>query len=230
VAGSLSADRSTLTGQQDVADDHVSWGFPALDGLPDLEVTPTSGPDRERRFDLPRLSSGDVATGLSPELKDELARGRATLEDRQTRLTREAGQVPRPGGTRELTVYELEVAEAMTVRRDAAVHLQTVLADDVAQYDGGMAAIRAGLAKDILVPTVGGTIRRSVSDAINELEAARHRFRLALVAVAVENGMTAGQIGEAFGFSRQLASRYLKEARGRWPALLATPHGPAPEG
>lgn len=227
VAGSLSADRSTLTGQQDVADDHVSWGFPALDGLPDLEVTPTSGPDRERRFDLPRLSSGDVATGLSPELKDELARGRASLENRQTR---QAGQANRPGETRELTLYELEVAEAMTARRDAAVHLQTVLADDVAQYDGGMAAIRAGLAKDILVPTVGGTIRRSVSDAINELEAARHRFRLALVAVAVENGMTAGQIGEAFGFSRQLASRYLKEARGRWPALLATPHGPAPEG
>ena len=123
------------------------------------------------------------------------------------------------GGVRELTVYELEVAEAMTARRDAAVNLQTVLADDIAQYEGGMAAIQAGLAKDILVPTVGGTIRRSVSDAMSELESARHRFRLALVAVAIDNGMTAGQVGEAFGFSRQLASRYLKEARGKWPDL-----------
>ena len=168
------------------------------------------------RFDLPRLSSGDVAAGLSPELKDELGRRRAELETRRAREVRQAATM---GGVRELSVYELEAAEAMTARRDAAVNLQTVLADDIAQYDGGMAAIRAGLAKDILVPAVGGTIRRSVSDAMSELESARHRFRLALVAVAIDNGMTAGQVGEAFGFSRQLASRYLKEARGKWPEL-----------
>lgn len=214
-AGDIRADRTAPDGQPEGDRDRASWGFLAIDGLPDLESNPVVAEDHHR-FDLPRLSSGDVAAGLSPELKDELGRRRAELETRRAREVRQAATM---GGVRELSVYELEAAEAMTARRDAAVNLQTVLADDIAQYDGGMAAIRAGLAKDILVPAVGGTIRRSVSDAMSELESARHRFRLALVAVAIDNGMTAGQVGEAFGFSRQLASRYLKEARGKWPEL-----------
>jgi hypothetical protein len=60
---------------------------------------------------------------------------------------------------------------------------------------------------------------------MGEVESARHRFRLALVAVALDNGMTAGQIGEAFAFSRQLASRCLKEARVKWPDLQRTTIG-----
>jgi hypothetical protein len=56
-----------------------------------------------------------------------------------------------------------------------------------------------------------------MSDAIAGFETARHRFRLALIAVAVDNGMSASRIGDAFAFSRQLASRYLKEAQEKWP-------------
>ena len=216
LAGSLRADRSAPASQQGGEGERASRGFVAIDGLPDLEDAPSDGAVDHHRFDLPRLTSGDVATGLGAELKDRLARGRANLDSGRAREARKAATT---GGARELTVYELEAAEAMTARRDAAVNLQTVLADDIAQYEGGMAAIHAGLARDMLAPSVGGTIRRSVSDAMSELEAARHRFRLALVAVAVENGMNAGQVGEAFGFSRQLASRYLKEARAKWPAL-----------
>ncbi len=218
VEANLRTDRIGLAGWPDGERARAGSEFLPIDGLPDLEDAPAIADDHHR-FDLPRLSSGDVATGLSAELKDELARGRASLEQRQSQEIRRATM---KSETRDLTVYELEVAEAMTARRDAAVNLQTVLADDIAQYDGGMAAVRAGLAKDILVPAVGGTIRRSVSDSMNELEAARHRFRLALVAVAIDNGMTAGQVGEAFGFSRQLASRYLKEARSKWPALAGS--------
>ena len=70
-----------------------------------------------------------------------------------------------------------------------------------------------------LVPAVGGTARQCVSDGVAGFESARHRLRLALVAVALDNGMSAVRIGEAFGFSRQLASRYLKEARVNWPEL-----------
>ena len=54
---------------------------------------------------------------------------------------------------------------------------------------------------------------------MSEFESARHRFRLAMVAVSLDDGMNAAQIGQAFAFSRQLASRYLKEARERWPEL-----------
>ena len=225
-AGSLRADRSAPAAQPGGNGERDSRGFIPIDGLPDLEVAPSGGADDDHhRFDLPRLTTGDVATGLGAELKDRLARGRANLDSGRSRAALKAATV---GETRGLTVYELEAAEAMTTRRDAAVNLQTVLADDIAQYEGGMAAIRAGLAKDMLAPAVGGSIRRSVSDAMNELEAARHRFRLALVAVAVDNGMNAGQVGEAFGFSCQLASRYLKEARAKWPARYRARVGPEP--
>ena len=120
---------------------------------------------------------------------------------------------------RELTPYEVEVGEAMTARRDAALLLRDILDADVALYDAGRAAVDDGRAMEILIPPAAGKVRQAVSDAISEFEAARHRFRLALVALAVDNGMTARQIGEAFAFSRQLAGRYLKEARARWPDL-----------
>lgn len=124
-------------------------------------------------------------------------------------------------GGRRLTAYEREVVEAMTARRDAVIRLQQVLADDVAQFEVGIDCVLAGLVMNMMVPHVGGTARRTMSDAMSEFEATRHRFRLALVAVAIDNGMSAAQIGEAFAFSRQLASRYLKEAREKWPDLAA---------
>ena len=82
-----------------------------------------------------------------------------------------------------------------------------------------MTGVLMGRAIDGLDPDVGGAVRRTVSDAMAGFEAARHRFRLALVAVAVDNGYSTARIGEAFAFSRQLASRYLKEAREEWPEL-----------
>lgn len=119
----------------------------------------------------------------------------------------------------QLTPYEHEVAMAMTARRDSALRLRQVIDNDIDGYDLGMDAICGGHAMEILVTNSAGRVRQEVSDAVNDFEAARHRFRLALVAVAVDNGLTARQIGEAFTFSRQLASRYLKEARAKWPAL-----------
>jgi hypothetical protein len=120
---------------------------------------------------------------------------------------------------RELTTYEAEVAAAMTARRDAALFLRSVLEHDIAGFEDGMVGIAEGRALEILVPPAAGIARLAVSDALNSFEAARHRYRLALVALAVDNGMTARQIGDAFAFSRQMASRYLKEAKARWPAL-----------
>jgi hypothetical protein len=219
LTGGGCAVRRDPSDRSDGEGDRAGWGFFAIDGLPDPGDAPPDGAEWLARFDLPRLSSGDVAAGLSLDVKEELARRKLVLEAVGRR------RVERCREPRALTVYELEAAEAMTARRDAAVNLQTVLADDIAEFDGGMAAILAGLAKEMLVPAVGGSIRRRVSDAMNELEAARHRFRLALVAVAIDNGMNAGQVGEAFGFSRQLAGRYLKEARTRWPALHGSPCG-----
>jgi len=122
---------------------------------------------------------------------------------------------------RELTPFEQEVRATMAARRAAALRLRDALDQDVSGYDDGLALIDAGRSMEILAPPAAGAIRQHMSDAINEFEGARHQFRLALVAVAADNGLTARQIGDAFSFSRQLASRYLKEAHARWPALEA---------
>ena len=123
---------------------------------------------------------------------------------------------------RDLTQYEIEVGEAMTVRRDAARRLWDLLAEDMRGYGDGMVAVREGRAMDIFAPRSAGEVRQRMSDAVNEFEATRHGFRLAMVAMAVDNGRTIRQIAETFMFSRQLASRYLKEARTRWPDLQPT--------
>jgi hypothetical protein len=131
-------------------------------------------------------------------------------------------------GDRRLTTYEIEVAESMTARRDAAVRLQDVLAEVVDSYPVDMNDVMDGRTMDALLVPDAGQIRQHISEAVTAFEAARHRFRLALVAVAMDHGLTARQIGDSFAFSRQLASRYLKEARAKWPELevhaLDEPH------
>ena len=122
---------------------------------------------------------------------------------------------------RQLTPYEVEVAEALTARRDSAIRLKEVLAGIVSTYDDDLDDVMDGRSIDILLLPTAGQIRRGMSEAVTEFEAARHRYRLALVAVAVDHGLTARQIGDSFAFSRQLASRYLKEARAKWPELEA---------
>jgi hypothetical protein len=56
--------------------------------------------------------------------------------------------------------------------------------------------------------------RHSMNDALKVLEQARHEMRLAMFALALDQGMSIGELGRIFGFSRQLAARYAKEARG----------------
>ena len=195
--------------------DDGPWGFHAVDGLPDLEAAPPyQGTCQDHDGPL-APSTGATATGFDEEIKDELA----SIERRARYLLAGRGGGGTPRRRRELSAYETAVCDAMTARRDAAIHLRQVLADDVAQYECGMASVRDGAAVEFMVPCVAGAARRNVSQVMSEFESARHRFRLAMVAVALDNGMTAAQIGQAFAFSRQLASRYLKEAREQWPEL-----------
>ena len=67
-----------------------------------------------------------------------------------------------------------------------------------------------------LVPalqSLGGPVRRSeVTDALEEFEAARHRVRLAMFALAKEQGSSFSDVARALGISRQLASRLAAES------------------
>ncbi len=58
--------------------------------------------------------------------------------------------------------------------------------------------------------------RQELTDAMAEFERHRHSTRICLTAAALEEGMTIGEIGRAWGFSRQLAARYAREARDRF--------------
>ena len=56
--------------------------------------------------------------------------------------------------------------------------------------------------------------RQSVNEGLDSLALARHEVRLAITVASLKEGMSIGDLGRAWGISRQLASRYAKEARG----------------
>jgi DNA-directed RNA polymerase sigma subunit (sigma70/sigma32) len=71
-----------------------------------------------------------------------------------------------------------------------------------------------GSVRDALGVEVPQRRRRELTTMLDEFEACRHEFRLALFAVCLEEGATISEIGRALGVSRQRASRLVKEAAG----------------
>ena len=57
--------------------------------------------------------------------------------------------------------------------------------------------------------------RLRMTDMLNAFDECRHRLRISITAAGLEEGMTIGAIGRAFGVSRQLAARFAKEVRGQ---------------
>jgi hypothetical protein len=57
------------------------------------------------------------------------------------------------------------------------------------------------------------TWRPTLTEAIKGFEVVRHRSRLLLVAMAIDEGMSIAEVARAWGVSRQLASRWVREAR-----------------
>lgn len=52
-----------------------------------------------------------------------------------------------------------------------------------------------------------------VAAALDRLERVRHRVRKAVFALGLSEGMTIGELGRLYGFSRQLAARIAREVR-----------------
>jgi Fic family protein len=67
---------------------------------------------------------------------------------------------------------------------------------------------------------------RDLTRILAEFEQSRREIRTAVVAAAVEEGMTVTEIADIFGVSRQLANRFVKEARTQG-YLPQSPSGPA---
>ena len=60
-----------------------------------------------------------------------------------------------------------------------------------------------------------GAARLQLSECLEEFERCRHEVRLSLIVAGLDEGMSLGELGKAWGFSRQMASRYAEEARNR---------------
>jgi hypothetical protein len=65
---------------------------------------------------------------------------------------------------------------------------------------------------EVLEALHGPLRRQQVTDAIDALEGARHRVRLAMFAMAAAQDTSASELGRQLGISRQLASRLSSEA------------------
>jgi hypothetical protein len=85
------------------------------------------------------------------------------------------------------------------------------------QYTAGSAEIvrqveQGSLLTEALDSLQGALRRREVTEAMEQLEAARHRVRLAMFALGHAQGSSASELGRKLGISRQLASRLANEA------------------
>jgi len=54
---------------------------------------------------------------------------------------------------------------------------------------------------------------RSLTRILSEFEQSRREIRAAVVAAALQEGMTISEIADIFGVSRQLANRFVKDSR-----------------
>jgi hypothetical protein len=115
------------------------------------------------------------------------------------------------GRERELVVTRLgELDEALA---KAVAELQSSRANNRKlrkRLEGGE-SIQAAL------PTSGvpGGVQR-IGSALKQLEEARHKTRTAIFALGLQEGLSIGELGRMYGFSRQLAQRFAKEAREIW--------------
>jgi hypothetical protein len=85
-----------------------------------------------------------------------------------------------------------------------------------ASYRQAIQCLEQGKAVSTALEAAGADQARvEMTRALDEFEQLRHRSRLSLITAGLDEGMTIGQFGRAWGFSRQLAARYVKEARHR---------------
>lgn len=112
--------------------------------------------------------------------------------------------------TREVAILELEHLLA------SAVQLRSLMRSTEGRYRRVLKILRQGTVVSKALDDVhAGAARLALTEALASFELRRHRSRLALIAAGLAEGMTIGELSRAWGFSRQLGSRYAKEARGQ---------------
>ena len=101
----------------------------------------------------------------------------------------------------------LQLLEALAELRDAIRTTETSIRRALKKAEQGADASEA------LMVASPSNLRNSMNEALGAVEKARHHARLTIFAMGLEQGMSIGELARMFGFSRQLAARYAKEAR-----------------
>ncbi len=97
--------------------------------------------------------------------------------------------------------------ELMAELRETLRRTEASLRQALEMIEGGSDIATAVLATK---PTA---TRNDINGALKDVERARHDMRIQIFASALDRGISIAELGRLFGFSRQLAARYAKEAR-----------------
>jgi len=101
----------------------------------------------------------------------------------------------------ELIEYTEHLRQVLLRYKKANVALETLVHDGVPALE---ALERVGASR----------LRPELTDALDQFSGARHRPRIALLQLALEEGASMADVGRAFSVSRQLASRLAAEIHG----------------
>ena len=80
-----------------------------------------------------------------------------------------------------------------------------------------IAKLETGIPVSTAVDAVGLTasaLRTNLSQHLDDFEHRRHEMRILFIGAALDEGLSIGEIARKLGVSRQLLSRFAKEARG----------------
>lgn len=97
---------------------------------------------------------------------------------------------------------------------DSGKNLRELILESRKGFTRGLRLLERGVPlKDALTELHTAERRMQMTDMLNEFDECRHRLRISITAAGLEEGMSIGDIGRAFGVSRQLAARFAKEVR-----------------
>lgn len=99
-----------------------------------------------------------------------------------------------------------QLIEAMAAGRDELRRSEQSLRKSLTR------ARRTGGLVPVLLETELAESRASFDERMEAITSIRHRSRSLVFALAVEEGMSIGEVARTWGISRQLASRYVREA------------------
>ncbi len=113
-----------------------------------------------------------------------------------------------------------EVVDAIQDLIDADRALRDALRRNERILGRAQDSLRAGMSiEEAFGANPSVEARATANEALNAVIRARHEVRVRVVRAGLEEGMTIGELARQFNFSRQLGSRYAKEAeRHGWRA------------